>query len=192
MSRHSECRTSDRERDFAGCFIFVLMATMFFLGCLILKVEEQRPEMVTVVIRETEFELQEATNAAATDEIADRTGLDIPLTAECIAVLEETCESNGVPIALALGLIQTESRFRHDAVSSSGCYGLCQLNPRYFPSGLSPEENIRHGIDYLGQQLRRYGNVERALTAYNAGHDNGTRTYAATVLYNATAWGWSE
>ena len=63
-----------------------------------------------------------------------------------------------------------------------------QLNPRYFPADLPPEENIRVGVEYLGQLLARYSTVEAALTAYNAGHDTGKRGYANAVLAAAERW----
>ena len=95
-----------------------------------------------------------------------------------------------MPYALALGLIYTESRFDAYAVSASGCYGYCQLNPRYFPAGLCPADNIRHGIGWLGELIVEYGDVGAALTAYNAGHDTGDRWYAELVLGAAREWGY--
>ena len=83
-----------------------------------------------------------------------------------------------------------ESSFRADALNKrSGCYVYCQLNPKYFPADLSPVDNIRTGIECLAYQLERYDNLEAALTAYNAGHDTGSRTYANMVLEAAAAFG---
>ena len=114
---------------------------------------------------------------------------DVPLTHEELKALLEACEAGRIAPELALGLIQVESSFRADAVNlRTGCYGYCQLNPRYFPSGLSPAENIRTGIEYLAYQLERYDNLEAALTAYNAGHDTGSRTYANMVLEAAATF----
>lgn len=115
---------------------------------------------------------------------------DVPLTDEELATLLEACEAGHICPSIGLGLIQVESSFRADALNErSGCYGYCQLNPRYFPSGLSPVENIRAGIEYLAYQLERYdGDLEAALTAYNAGYDTGDRTYAYMVLTAAEEW----
>jgi len=114
---------------------------------------------------------------------------DVPLDRELQAALRESCEDSGVPVALALGLIETESGFRPDAVSGEGAYGLCQLNPRYFAAGLTPAENIRAGMEYLGELLERYGgDTQAALCAYNCGHDTDSRTYANTVLAAAGRW----
>lgn len=88
-----------------------------------------------------------------------------------------------------LGLIQVESRFVSDAVNSrTGAYGLCQLNPKYFPSGLSDADNIREGTEYLGELIQKYqGDVMAALTAYNAGSDTGNREYAISVMNAANS-----
>lgn len=114
---------------------------------------------------------------------------DIPLSRELQEVLREACAENGIPFEVGVGLIDVESDFDPTAVSASGCYGLCQLNPRYFPAGLSDEENIRTGIGYLGEQLKRYdGDMEAALQSYHDGHDTGKRWYAAKVLSDAEYW----
>lgn len=115
---------------------------------------------------------------------------DVPLTDEEMTILLEACETGHISPAIGLGLIQVESSFRADALNKrSGCYGYCQLNPKYFPADLSPVDNIRTGIEYLAYQLERYDNLEAALTAYNAGHDTGSRTYANMVLEAAAAFG---
>lgn len=115
---------------------------------------------------------------------------DVPLSAELQTALLEICEEAGIDPLLALGLIETESGFQTDVVSPWGDYGLCQLNHLYFPTDLTPEENMRAGIGLLAQHLRTYGSTTAALTAYNRGHDDGTRSYAAAVLAKAEAWGY--
>lgn len=114
---------------------------------------------------------------------------NVPLAEEELAAVLESCENGHIAPELAFGLIQVESSFRADVVNpESGCYGYCQLNPSFFPSGLSPADNIRTGIGYLAEQLVRYDNLEAALTAYNAGYDTGDRTYADKVLDAASAF----
>lgn len=115
---------------------------------------------------------------------------DVPLDYALQGVLRQECEENGVPWAVALGLIETESSFKVDALNpSSGCVGLCQLNPDYFPANMTPAENIAEGMGYLGRLVEQYdGDMEAALTAYNAGHDTGSRTYAVKVLEAAERW----
>lgn len=111
----------------------------------------------------------------------------VPLPEDLQVILWTACEKNGADPALALGVIEVESGF--DPGASNGlCYGLMQLNRKYFPGDLTPGENIRYGVEYLGRLLARYDTVEAALTAYNAGHDTGSRAYANTVLTAAERW----
>lgn len=113
---------------------------------------------------------------------------DVPLEYELQDVLHTAAEANGVPYHVALGLIYVESRFDPEAVSPAGCYGLAQLNPRYFQSGLSPAENIEAGMEYLGSLIERYGDLSAALCGYHDGHDTGRRGYSNAVLEAAECW----
>lgn len=113
----------------------------------------------------------------------------IPLDAECQKALFDSCDQYGIPYHVALGLIETESRFDPYVVSYAGCYGLCQLNPLYFPSGLSPADNIRYGMEYLAERVRHYGgDIVRGLQGYTNYIDNGSRVYPNTVLAFAEKW----
>lgn len=112
----------------------------------------------------------------------------VPLDEGCRAALQEACAAHGVPVCLALGLMEVESGFDPEA-DSGVSKGLMQLNKRYFPENLSPEENIRAGVAYLGELLARHADIQAALTCYNAGHDTGDRTYAQAVLAAAEKWG---
>ena len=88
-----------------------------------------------------------------------------------------------VPTPLILAVIQTESHFQKNAVSSAGAEGLMQLLPETF-SFLANEKlkemhdesdlrdpivNIRYGTYYLAYLRERFGNWRTALAAYNAG-----------------------
>lgn len=113
---------------------------------------------------------------------------NVPLGRELQTALWEACEEHNVPMSLALGLIQEESGFQLDVVSGKGAYGLCQLNPKYFPADLDPAENIRAGVGYLGELLERHGDTAAALRAYNLGYDDGDRVFADAVLVAAERW----
>lgn len=79
---------------------------------------------------------------------------------------------------LAFRLVNAESSFRPEAVSSVGAVGLTQVMPAtaewLFP-GTSREElfeprfNLRVGFRYLRQLLDTYGDAQLALVAYNRG-----------------------
>lgn len=110
-----------------------------------------------------------------------------PLSDELFRAVDAAADTYNVPLCLALGLIEVESGFDAEAVSPKGCYGLTQLNPKFFPSGLSAEENVQTGLAHLGDLLAQYDTMT-ALTIYNAGRDTGSRVYANKVLDAAWAW----
>lgn len=113
----------------------------------------------------------------------------IPLSYDLQDTLSWACEVNGVPFCVGLGLIETESRFDIYAKSKAGCYGLCQLNPTYFPADLDAHGNIAAGMEYLGELIVKYGgDLPAALRAYNRGYDDGWRGYSNAVLANAAKW----
>ena len=110
-----------------------------------------------------------------------------PLSDELFQAVDAAADTYDVPLCLALGLIEVESGFDAEAVSQKGCYGLTQLNPKFFPSGLSAEENVQTGLAHLGSLLERYDTMT-ALTIYNAGRDTGDREYANAVWSAALKW----
>ena len=71
-------------------------------------------------------------------------------------------------------MIAAESNFDPDAVSRAGARGLMQLMPDTAASmGVEnlhhPTDNVRGGTRYLRLMIDRYGDLVRALAAYNAG-----------------------
>jgi soluble lytic murein transglycosylase len=109
------------------------------------------------------------------------TRLRYPLDYE--AIVRGHAENYSLDPALLAAVIYEESRFRASARSPSGAIGLMQLLPstargialrtggsRFRVADLhDPEINVRYGSWYLRHLLRKYGDVETALAAYNAG-----------------------
>jgi hypothetical protein len=89
------------------------------------------------------------------------------------ASIDTAARANGLDGRLLAALVWTESTFRPDVVSSAGAIGLTQLMPGTAASlGVDPwvpTENLDGGARYLLIQLNRFGSVELALAAYNAG-----------------------
>lgn len=73
-------------------------------------------------------------------------------------------------------LIQRESDFDPTAVSEKGAMGLGQLMPNTaadlkVSDPFDPHQNLDGSVRYFTQQLQRFGSLELALAAYNAGPD---------------------
>jgi soluble lytic murein transglycosylase-like protein len=85
-----------------------------------------------------------------------------------------TALEHDVSPALVKAVIAAESLFDPDAVSRKGAQGLMQLMPTTasklgVTDPFSADQNVRGGVRYLREMLDRYGDMQRALAAYNAG-----------------------
>lgn len=117
----------------------------------------------------------------------------IPYHAEIRAV----AIANGLDPSLLAALVYAESSFNPKSVSSCGAMGLTQLMPGT-ARGLDVtdpydvQQNLNGGAKYLVEQLRKFGRVDMALAAYNAGPGfvsslgavpNGCWGYINTILH---------
>lgn len=89
-------------------------------------------------------------------------------------VISHLAGRHGVEAALVKAVIAAESAFDRMAISRAGAQGLMQLMPATalelgVLAPFQPYENIDGGVRYLRAMLDRYGDVHRALAAYNAG-----------------------
>jgi len=87
--------------------------------------------------------------------------------------IQQAATEAGIDPALLASLVRHESNFNPSARSHAGATGLAQLMPGT-AAGLGvdptdPMDNLRGGARYLKQQLDRFGSVDLALAAYNAG-----------------------
>lgn len=122
---------------------------------------------------------------------------DVPLDAELQLHIIKEAEAHGIDPAIIIAMCWKESTYNPKAMGDGGnSYGLLQIQPRWHKARmkrlgctdlLDPYQNITVGVDYLAENLRKYGSIEAALTAYNAGSYTGTVThYAKTVIAMAT------
>lgn len=87
---------------------------------------------------------------------------------------------HGLDERLVRAVIEVESGYDPAAVSSAGAQGLMQIMPGTqkdlgLTQPFDPERNIEAGVRYLREQMDRFGSVELALAAYNAGPENVAR-----------------
>ena len=135
---------------------------------------------------------RERENAAAIAEalgIAGRisgapTGLTPKQERRLASAIVREAEAAGLDPLLVAAVIEVESSFRPGAGSRAGALGLMQVMPETGawlaarfgapergtePDLLDPEWNVALGVRYLALLVRRFGRVDEALVAYNAG-----------------------
>ncbi len=134
--------------------------------------------------------------AAAAPQIAAATtkpaGIQVP--GGFGPLIQEAAQKYGVDPALIAAVMETESRFKPDAVSQAGAKGLMQLMPATarglgVKDPMDPRQAILGGAKLLGVLSEKYkGDVKLTLAAYNAGSGavdkhGGIPPYAETQKY---------
>jgi len=134
----------------------------------------------------------------------------IPLEVDLNKDLQEFiyCLSYGYNIdyAFVMGVIQTESSFDSDTVSSTNDYGLMQINKINhkllkeklgITDFLDPYQNSRSGLYILRNLFEKYETPEKVLMAYNMGEGGAAKlwkqgiyetNYTTKVLSNTQAF----
>lgn len=115
--------------------------------------------------------------------VAEVTYYDVPLSHGLQRYIYEVCADEGVPPSLIIAMIDHESRFDPEAVSTTDDYGLMQINginhewleEQYRAADmLDPYQNVFCGIKLIGRYIVKYEDYGKALMAYNMG-DYGAR-----------------
>jgi hypothetical protein len=133
--------------------------------------------------------------AQAQDSTAEGTPLQSTPYDELISSMSE---AHGVNPMLVRALIEVESGYRPRAKSPKGAMGLMQLMPstaREYKvrNPYDPKANIAAGVKHLKSLIDRWGRIELALAAYNAGEGavqrfsgippyRETRSYVSKIL----------
>lgn len=117
---------------------------------------------------------------------------------EFLEMAKSAARRNNVPEDLFLRLVQQESAWNPNAVSSVGAMGLAQLMPgtaQYLRvNARDPYQNLDGGARYLRKQYDAFGSWRLALAAYNAGpgavqRHGGVPPFRETRNYVRVIWG---
>ena len=104
-------------------------------------------------------------------------------------LIVQTAQRLGVDPHMALSIAKIESNFNASAKSSRGAIGLFQLTPSTAKKlGVNPyivSENIEGGLKYYQMLYKKYGSMDLALAAYNAGPGN-VKKYGGIPPFSAT------
>lgn len=92
-------------------------------------------------------------------------------------IIRKAAQTYGLPESLIAAVIRTESAFQARAVSPKGARGAMQIMPETqkelgLEDPYDAEANVMAGSAYLRRQLDRFGSLDLALAAYNAGPAN--------------------
>ena len=176
--------------------IVIGLITTIFVGLRNAAQAAQYPTLSTTTEASTEetTETVSETEPETVPETAPSVQLyDVPLSEELQLHIINQAEAHGIDPAIVFAVVWKESTFYSKAVGDGGnSLGLMQVQPRWHSARMEklgctdlfdPYQNVTVGVDYLAEQLNRYGSIDKALTAYNAGHYNGTVTsYAVEVM----------
>lgn len=195
----TQCRESKKKpkRNFARLYTAFLVIAL--LGGLIgYAIGAVYTPQKTVTVTETiEVPVHESENLPQDTEVFL---FDIPLSDSLQRYIYEICADEGVPVTLALAMIEHESGFNPEVISSTDDYGLMQINAinhewleeKYRVADfLNPYQNAFCGITIIGSYIEKYGDYGKALMAYNMGDygaqkswENGvtSSSYSTTIL----------
>ena len=101
------------------------------------------------------------------------------------STMYEESRIHDVDYRLVLAIMEVESKYDHNAVSSMGARGIMQIRPilaEYLAKDVGlqftdeddlhePDYNIKVGVYYLSRLNRDFNDVKHVLYAYNVGHN---------------------
>lgn len=189
----TQCRESKKRPKYnlkkLGVFLAVLVlaggAAGYLLGVL------TTPHKTVTVTKTIEVPVHE------TDGLPQETEVflfDVPLSDSLQRYIYEICADKGVPVTLALAMIEHESGFNPGVVSSTNDYGLMQINAinhewleeKYRTADfLNPYQNAFCGITIIGSYIEKYGDYGKALMAYNMGNYGAQKAWENGVTSTA-------
>lgn len=120
----------------------------------------------------------------------DFTPLDCAMNDDLQEFVYYLSQGYNIDFTLVMALIQHESSYRADVISSTNDYGLMQINKinHQFLTDtigvtdfLDPYQNIRAGMFTLRKLFERYQDVDMVLMCYNMGEDGAERLWSKGI-----------
>ena len=182
-------------------FCFCLLVALLLLGlapagagaAVYRYVDDRGVIHFTNVPEDDRYEWIPTSPSAITERQRARRAVDAPAEDAYDHLIVRAARNNRIEPALVKAVIAAESNFKPWAVSRAGAQGLMQLMPATarklgVRDPFHPTENVEGGSRYLRTMLDRYGDLRRALAAYNAGAKavdryQGIPPYAETRAY---------
>jgi len=141
--------------------------------------------LLTVVAESTRLETSNAKPPARRTNVP-ALGPACPVPAPFRSAFAVAAAKTGVPVSLLVATAYVESRMDPGAESHAGARGLLQLMPATARElrldGDDPATNVLAGARYLAQMIDRFGSIDLALAAYNAGPTAVARAGAAPTV----------
>jgi soluble lytic murein transglycosylase-like protein len=140
--------------------------------------------LFAVVGGSTTLEISDAGPTSTKAKVRLRSACPVP--ARFDRAFASAAAKTHLPLSLLVAMAYEESRMNPAARSHAGAQGLFQLMPgtarALALSESVPESNVLGGARYLEQMLARFGSLDLALSAYNAGPTAVEKAGAAPSL----------
>lgn len=110
----------------------------------------------------------------------------IPLSDDLQLYIYDLCEEYGISYAMVIAMIDVESSFDAEAISSTNDYGLMQINKINHKDNmdyLNPYDNVKHGIRELHKLTKKYEEADLVAMCWNCG-ETGARKLWEQGIYS--------
>lgn len=173
--RNAKINRSKRMKLYANMILVLLVLIGGVLGFFLAKLTTPPQETITL----TKTVEVPAYKSNVQVDTANVFLFDVPLSDSLQRYIYEMCADENVPVTLVMAMIEHESGFDPEAVSPTDDYGLMQINAvnhewlkeEYRCADMmNPYQNVFCGISIISSYIDKYGELDKALMAYNMGN----------------------
>lgn len=173
--RNAKINRNKRMKLYANMILVLLVLIGGVLGFFLAKLTTPPQETITV----TKTVEVPAYKSNVLVDTADVFLFNVPLSDSLQRYIYEICADENIPVTLVMAMIEHESGFDPEAVSPTDDYGLMQINAvnhewlkeEYRCADMmNPYQNVFCGISIISSYIDKYGELDKALMAYNMGN----------------------